>query len=150
MEIDATNCSLHLVEADEVEALEACARYAADSMVRDEKVLLPSHEEMFSLRIIAVAESVLLRLFGQWTPSGKAVPMLHINFNIGAPLRMTGLKGVLVPDNLAFKIRSQGRVLVREPWKMPVSDDDCSSLPHLLTFDAQVSAEKRLAHVDML
>lgn len=54
MEVYAAYRPLDLVETDVVEAFKAGARDGSNSVIRNEKILLPSHEHVLTLRIIAV------------------------------------------------------------------------------------------------
>ena len=46
MKVNTTDFSFSHVHADVVEALETSARYIALAMIRDQKMLLPSHEDV--------------------------------------------------------------------------------------------------------
>ena len=113
MEVDAADGAGALVEADVVEALEAGARDGRDLVVRHEEVFLPPHEEVFALGKVLEGEAGGFGLFAEGPPRGEAVPVLHVDLLRGAPFGVCGLEGVLVADDLAFKVGGQGRVVVR-------------------------------------
>lgn len=83
--VNTTHGPLHLIEADIVEPLEAGADDGTHAMVRDQKVLLPAHEEMFALRKVAICEIGFFGLLGQRSPGLEARPMLHVGLFVGAP-----------------------------------------------------------------
>jgi len=56
MEIYSAYFSSNLVKADVIEAFKACAGNRPNPVIRDEEVFLPSHEYVFSLREVFVAE----------------------------------------------------------------------------------------------
>lgn len=64
MKIDTANRPLHLVETNVVKSLKAGARNRPHPMIRDEKILLPTHEHVLTLRKIAVSEIGSLGLLG--------------------------------------------------------------------------------------
>jgi hypothetical protein len=49
MEVYATDFSLHLVEADIVEAFETSTSDCSDTVIWDQEVFLPSHKDILSL-----------------------------------------------------------------------------------------------------
>ncbi len=49
VEIDPANSSLNLIEANIVEPFEARTTDCSNSMIGNQEVLLPSHEDVFSL-----------------------------------------------------------------------------------------------------
>ncbi len=108
MEVDAADCPCNLVEADIIEPFEARPIYLLYSMIRDEKVLFPSHKDVLLLRAIFVMEVRLLRLFCQGTPRRKTSPMLHISLVCGAPRFVLGLECVLWPYNLSLEVGDDG------------------------------------------
>ncbi len=50
MEIYSANSTFDLVEADVVKAFKTCATNRPYPVIRDQEVLLPTHENIFSLR----------------------------------------------------------------------------------------------------
>ena len=49
MEVNALDCSSHLVETNVIEAFEACAVDCSDTVIRHQEILLPPHEKMLLL-----------------------------------------------------------------------------------------------------
>lgn len=132
MEVNPTDTAGHLVKADVVKPFEARPGYGADSVIRYQEVLLPSHEYVFSLRIILIAEIGYTRLARQRFPCRESAPVLHVGFLRRTPLLMPGLEGVLGANDLALKVCGEGWVIVGEP------------------LNTQVAAYERLLHIDML
>jgi hypothetical protein len=94
MEIDPADRPLNLVEADIVEALETCATYSSYSMVRDQKVFLPPHEYIFSLRQAWNMKMPLSRILLEGSESRELGPMREVRLVRGAPVLMLCKKRV--------------------------------------------------------
>lgn len=137
MKIYSAYVSSHLVKANVVESFEARPRYLAHSMIRNEKGLLPPHEEVFPLCAVFVMKVGLLRLFGQRPPRGKPAPVVHVCFVRRSPRLMSGLKGIFWTDDFAFEIGGQCRVLRSKTCNNPISkyfnafQPDCLNLPSM-------------------
>lgn len=115
MEIDTADGPFYLVETDIVEPLEASTGYRPHPVVRHQKILLPPHENMFTLGEVAVAEVWSLCLFSKRSPRWEPSPVLHIGLLCRTPCFVSRLKGMLGPDDLSFKESSQGRMILRQP-----------------------------------
>ena len=50
MKVNATDSTQNLIKANIVKSFETGARYAANAVVRDQKVLLPTHKKMLTFR----------------------------------------------------------------------------------------------------
>lgn len=111
MKIYTAYGTLHLIEAYVIETFEARPMNICHPVIRNKEVLLPSHEDILSLRIVLVGEVWLLRLLCQWTPSGKSGPMLHVRFVGRPPVWMFRLESVFRADDLALEEGGQGRVV---------------------------------------
>lgn len=103
MKIYTAYGSLHLIETDIVEPLEACSVDIRHAMIWDEEMLFPPHEYVFSLRIVLVGEVRLLGLLGQWPPRREPCPMLHVGFVCGTPVWMFSLESMFRADYLALE-----------------------------------------------
>lgn len=103
MKVDSRDGSFHLVEANIIEALEACARDGSHPVIGHEEVLLPPHKDMFTLGKIPVREIGPFGLFGEGAPGGKPRPVMHIGFLGGAPFFVPSLERVFGSDDLALK-----------------------------------------------
>lgn len=114
MKVDAANSARNLVEADVIEALKTGAGDGPHPVVGHQEILLPSHENVFPLSKVLIAEIRSLGLLCEGPPRGKAAPVLHVHLLVGTPFWMLGLEGVLRSDYLAFKICCEGWVIVGE------------------------------------
>jgi hypothetical protein len=90
MEIDSTDGTLTLVEANIVEAFETGTSYRPYTMVWHQKVLLPSHENILSLRQPMDMAVAFARLLLKRPESIELCPVLQIDLIGGAPIFMLG------------------------------------------------------------
>ena len=116
VEVNPTHCPPHLIETDVVKAFEACARDGAHAMIWYQEVLLPSHENVFSVCEVFLHEIWSLCLPGQWPPGREAVPMLHIDLLVRAPFGMARVERIFSSDDFAFKVCCKGRMFVRKTF----------------------------------
>lgn len=112
VKVDADDLACDLTEADVVESLETSAGYGPDSVVGHKEMLLPSHEEIFSLGKVLVCKVGTFGLLGQGAPGREPAPVLHVNLFVGPPLWPVGLKSVLCANDFAFKVGCEGRVVI--------------------------------------
>lgn len=112
MKVDATDIAPDLIEAYVVESFETCAGNSAHSMIGNKKVFLPTHENALAFSEVLVGEVGPSGLLSQWTPFRKSIPMLHIDFLVGTPLGVAGLKGVFRTNDFAFEVGGQSRVIL--------------------------------------
>lgn len=117
MEIYTADGSLHLVEADIIESLEASPGNRPHPVVRDEKIFLPPHENMFTLGEIPVAEIRSLCLLREWSPCWEPSPVVHIGFLRCTPCFVSRLEGMLGPDDFPFEESSQRWMIFRKAWE---------------------------------
>lgn len=103
MKVNATDSSFYLIETDIVEPLETRSGYLPHPMIRYEEILLPAHEQMFTLRIVSVCEVSFLGLFGEGSPRLEPRPVLHIGFFVGAPGFVLCLKCVFCANDFSFE-----------------------------------------------
>jgi hypothetical protein len=108
MEVYTLDLPIDLVEADVIKPLETRARDRLDAVVGHEKVLLPPHPEVLSLRVVLVRKARAFCCFRQRPPLLEPVPVLHVDFLVGAPFGMLGLEGVLCADDFAFEVGREG------------------------------------------
>lgn len=111
MEVDSTHSPCHLIKTYIVEPFETRAHNFPNAMIWHQEVLFPPHEDVLPLCAILVVEIRFLRLLRQRPPRRELSPMLHICLVCGAPRLVFGLKRIFRADNLAFKVRSQGRMV---------------------------------------
>jgi hypothetical protein len=112
VEINTTHFTLDLVETNVVEPLEAGTCYRANSMVWNQKVFLPAHEDGFSLCSISNSDRPLASLFLERAKSCELGPMTQVNLAICAPILVLCIEAVLGTDDFSFKIcRESGMVL---------------------------------------
>lgn len=116
VEVYPADFSLDLVEADVVEALETRAGYGPNSMIGDQKVFLPSHEDMFSLGGVSNQHGALACLLLEGTEGREFGPMTQVDLYIGTPIIMLREEGVLRPNDFALKVRREGRVVFGEAY----------------------------------
>lgn len=107
MKIDAANFSLDLIETNIIKTFEACTRYCAYPMVRDEEVFLPTHEDILSLRHIPNDNRPFTSLFLIRPKGIELTPMAQVNLWAGTPTVMVGEKAVLGSNNLSLKVGCQ-------------------------------------------
>jgi hypothetical protein len=117
MEVNPAYRTSYLIEADVIKSFKTGPRDCANSMVWYEKILLPSHEDVFPLRIILETEIWPLGLFGQRSPGWEATPMLHIDLLIRTPFSVTCLKGIFCADYFAFEIGGKRGMIIREAYR---------------------------------
>lgn len=107
MEINPTDSPTTLVKTNIVKPLKARSRNRFDPMIRNQKVLFPSHEQ-----VLALVESVhvggdlrwsFLGGFCERSPGGETGPVLHVDFFGGAPGGVICAEEVLWANDLAFE-----------------------------------------------
>lgn len=111
MEIYTTHTALLLVKADVVEAFEASAVDSAHTMVGDEEVFLPAHEDVLALSQVRDHDKSLAYLFRVRPERRELAPMVHVDLFRCAPILVFCYKAILAADELALEIRRQGRVV---------------------------------------
>lgn len=121
MEVDTAYRALNLIKTDVVEALKAGTRNGPNSVIRNEKILLPPHEYVLSLGKVAVCEIGPFGLFGQRFPRRKPGPVVYVCFFIGAPCFVARQKGVLGADDFAFEECCQGGMVFRQAFMVEVT-----------------------------
>lgn len=112
MEVDTTDGSLYLVEADIVESLETGARDCSNSVVWDEEIFLPSHKYVLMLRKVTKREVCLLRLFGERSPGWKSRPVMYIRLFVGTPFLIASDETVFGANHFTLKERRQCRMIL--------------------------------------
>jgi hypothetical protein len=115
MEIDSANFPAHLVEANIVETLEARSIDGPYSVVRHEEVFLPSHKYVLSLRHVFDQDlAALTSLLREWPKGGEFGPVGKINLVRRSPWWVLSNESVFWSDDLAFKVRRKGWVVIRQ------------------------------------
>ncbi|KAB8339177.1 hypothetical protein FH972_022112 [Carpinus fangiana] len=149
MEIDAANCAFLLVKTDVVESLETGARDGADAVVRYQEVLLPAHENVLAVGKVLVVELGLPGFPRQRLPGWKAIPVLHVDLVIGAPVGSARLEGVFVADDFALEIGREIGVVLREICLL-ISRCSFLNFRRRRTLNGEVATHDGLAHVHVL
>lgn len=104
VKVDALDAARDLVEGDVVEPFEAGAADGLHSVVWDQKVLFPAHEQVLLLHPVfgdGVGSCRGFRRLVGWEPR----PVLPVDLLVGAPLGVLRYEVVLVADDLAFEVR---------------------------------------------
>jgi len=104
MKVNPADIPAPLIKADIIEPLKARSANRLNPMIRNEKVLLPPHKQVFPVRIVLVSEVWPARFPRQRFPGREAVPVLHVDGFGGAPGRIFGLKGVFGANDFAFEV----------------------------------------------
>ncbi len=113
MEVDTADLPAHLVEADVVEALEARAVDRPNSVVRDQEVFLPPHEDVLPLiQVLDHCRPALFRLLEVRPEGGELVPVVEIDLLAGAPSLVLGDEAVFRANDLALKVCRERGVVV--------------------------------------
>ena len=121
MKINALDAARHLIKADVVEALKTRTIDRLYSVVWDQKVLFPAHEQMFLLHPVLGHQLWPRRVFREGLVGGKSSPVLPIDLFIGTPLGMLCDESVLAADNFALKVRREARMVFRQSCGMLVA-----------------------------
>ena len=116
MEVDAFNAASDLVEADVIEALEACAAYGPDAVVGHEEILFPAHKKMLFLHPVFARQFGTRQVLGQRLVGREARPVLAIDLFVGAPFGMLGNEGVLASDDLSLEVGRQAWMILGQAW----------------------------------
>ena len=124
MEIYAFDAAGNLVEADVIEALEASAVDGLYTMVRNQKIFFPTHEQMFFLHPVLFYHFWSAGVLGKRLVRWKSTPVLAIDLLVRSPLGVLGNECVFAADDLALKVRSQAWMVFREAWKVLVTAKD--------------------------
>lgn len=119
MEIDPTHPPLDLIKTDIVEALKASALDGFELVVRNEEMLLPSHEDVFLLPPVFMVHGVYeidiaLRMKTERSPGRKSGPVRKIGLVAGAPCRVPCPEAILLirsAYDLAGEESGQGRMI---------------------------------------
>ena len=114
VEVNPTNLPADLVETDVVETFEARPVDCPHPVVWHEEVFLPAHKDELLVRHIHGDIAALARLLLIGSEGRELGPVREINLVCCAPRWVLGHEAVVRADDLAFKIRSQGRVVVRQ------------------------------------
>lgn len=118
MEVDAAYGSLHLVKTYVVESFKAGSRDCPNAVIRNEKVLFPSHEHVLALGKVAVSEISPFGLLGQRLPRRKPRPVVYVCFLIGAPGFIASLECMLGANDFSFEKRGEGGMVFCETCGM--------------------------------
>lgn len=112
VEVYPAHLPFHLVEADVVEAFEACASYRPNAMVGNQEMLLPSHKNVLSLRNVVDGHRALSCLFLEWPKGIELGPMAEIHLVIGAPVLVFSEKAILRANDLALEVGCERGVVL--------------------------------------
>jgi hypothetical protein len=115
VKVNAADLAAFLIEADVVKALEAGAVDGPHTVVRDEKMFLPPHEDNIALRqVLDLHLTTLTRHFLVWTKGLKLAPMRKVYLVSRPPRRVLCNEAVLGANDLALEVRRQRWVIVGE------------------------------------
>ena len=96
VKVNAAHLPLHLVEADVVEALEARPIDCPDTVVGNEKVLLPAHEDVLPLvHVLDVRLPALAHPLMVLPECGELGPVGDVDLLVCAPALVLGDEAVL-------------------------------------------------------
>ena len=116
MKIDSTYFSLDLVETDVIEAFKRGPNYCSNSVVWNQKVLLPSHENVISLCQVRDGDGPLAGYLLVWPESAKLGPVANVHFVVCAPVVMLGEEIVLCADDFSLEIGGQCWVVLGQAY----------------------------------
>jgi len=131
MKINALNMTRKLVKLYVIKPLKASAGDMSNPMIRNQKVFLPSHEDVLSLIPIRRDEGRILLGRAERVEVDKSLPVLEVGLLRTTPFGTIGLEGVARGNHFAFEVGGEGRVFVRE------------------AFDAEIAAQEGFLHVDV-
>lgn len=77
-------------------------------------MFLPPHEYVFPLSAVPNGDGALSCLFLEGTESRELGPMAQVHLTVRPPVVMFGKEAVLGSDDLAFKVRCEGRMVFGE------------------------------------
>jgi hypothetical protein len=112
VEVDATNFALELVEANVVESFETGTRYRSNPVVRYQKMLLPSHEDVVLLRNVRNHDRPLASLLVEWMEGAELVPVAEVDLGVGPPVLVLCNEVVFAADDLALEECGQGGMVI--------------------------------------
>ena len=111
VKVDSLDFPMKLVKADVVEALKTGPVDGFNTVVRDQKLLLPSHEDNFFLCWIPDLNAAHVRVSGVgFELVFELGPVVDIDLAICSPLRIFRDEAMMWTDDFAFKICRQCRV----------------------------------------
>lgn len=117
VKVYSTDRPLPHIEADVVEALEAGAADCPHAMVWHEEVLLPAHEDVFTLSQISHGHAGTLSNRGLvLSECRELAPVVDVDFFGRTPALVFGHKAIFATDNLALEECGKGRVILGETW----------------------------------
>jgi len=116
MVVNSGDAPCQLMEADIIEPLERCSIYLAHTVVRNQEILLPAHEDIFPLGKIFVDIIWLFCLLQNGLVCREFGPMLKVGLLICSPFSVAGLERVFWPNHFGLKVCSQGWVIVSKTW----------------------------------
>lgn len=104
VEVNAIHITLDLVKGDVVESLEARSRDGPHSVVGDQKVLLPPHEDGVLLGNVVDVYGSSTGGFLVGAEGVKLRPVAKVHLVAGSPVLMLGEETVLGTDDFTLKI----------------------------------------------
>jgi hypothetical protein len=104
VEVYPAHLPFHLIEADVVEAFEACASYGPNAMVGHQEMLLPPHKNVLSLRNVVDGHRALSCLLLERPKGIELGPVAEIHLVVGAPVLVLGEKAIFRADDLALEV----------------------------------------------
>jgi hypothetical protein len=95
VKIDSTYFSLDLIETDVIKAFKGSPDYCSNSVVWDQEMFLPSHENVISLCQIRDGDGTLASYLLVRAESAKLGPVANVHFVVCAPVIVLGEEVVL-------------------------------------------------------
>ena len=141
MKIDTAYHPFNLIKTYIVESFKAGTQNLTNSMIRYQKVLLPSHENVFPLCAIFIVKIGFFGLLCKGPPRLESSPVLHVGLVCCAPAVVFGLKCVFRAYYLAFKVCRKCGMILRETWR-----DKCISQRLLMLCDSVLPSIRRYPH----
>lgn len=114
VEVDAAYASCNLVEADIIEPFEASSRDLSNPVIRNEKVFLPPHKYVLSLRPVLIVKIGFFGLRLDRAVGWESAPVVVVSFLVCTPILVLRLECVFRSDEFAFEIGSENMMLIGE------------------------------------
>lgn len=136
MEVVAFHSGGGLLETDVVETSKTCPIYILDSVVRNQEVLFPSHEDEISFSQLFVIEVVRIKSSRILVEGEKFSPVFSIHILVSIPFPRE--EGMLFTDNFPVEKSDHLGVLVRQVLDLQVTTQVRVLLVHVLQYDLHI------------
>lgn len=113
VEINAIDLPLDLIKTDIVKPLEARATYGSHSVIGDEEMLFPAHEDMLALGNVLYHNcGTPTCLLGVWSEGRELGPVGQVGLVVGPPALVFCHEAILVPNDLALEVRCKRGMII--------------------------------------